>query len=844
MAQTTRAIVVGVDGYAFRPLGSAVNDALAVRDALVQPLPGEPHGLADAADVRLFVAPAAGTAPPADSQPATREAILDALEAYYDGSALADRLVFYFAGHGMSASPDGRVRESLILPVDASSPTDGRNMICLDELLRLFEERGPMQQLWLIDACRDMPYQKRPRGYAIEWNEQVAQGQRAQVAIFAVAPGGEAPSERGGHGRFTTHLLAGLRGQGRAAEYVRGRGYAVTAQSLHAYIAHRIDAGLGDWDEWTRAVQRPDIRPHGPLLAPLRDLPVPPPSEFTVELQPPQAIGAVEVALEVQAGLPVPGWPPRAPPAQYELRASLRPGMDEQGWLEPRPALSVVDLREEHSATIEVPYAPTLRGGEIHFLSGSGDTFSSSMRRGTAGASAGAMGDPVQAPVALPAADDSGATALVTTERRAADAPDAEATLVVESGDSAAQVQLRQLEHPWAVRDREPPNHPLRIDPGTWDVRIAIGDDIVSAGRVRLAAGETRVLSSPAQITPALAGLLTPAIVAGSRSTLMPSESIGPMQGAILPTLLPLLGLVPFDQGGILLHQFRHLQIPQLGDLPDAPAAGTQRIVAVALEGSKTPRTWPRLDRGSLVWSSPDDRVSIHRADPADGSPSLRVRLPGCWVDIAAPGLASGVTVVALIAWPDGRVQSSVGLYRLPLGRFWPQPWGDAELPPGRLARALALAAPLFRSGADLRDYPAGVLGNFAHAKWIDPVLGALAFHSCRRVIARHGPATDPAAMDSLRALRDTIRTHMAQFFGALPDSRIIAATDDEPARERAQMDALLDDASFGQPALTASLANLAAAAIARRSIDHPVVDRFERIEPGQVFNQVVTTAS
>ncbi len=35
----THAIIIGVDGYVFRPLASAVNDAVAVRDALTRPGP-------------------------------------------------------------------------------------------------------------------------------------------------------------------------------------------------------------------------------------------------------------------------------------------------------------------------------------------------------------------------------------------------------------------------------------------------------------------------------------------------------------------------------------------------------------------------------------------------------------------------------------------------------------------------------------------------------------------------------------------------------------------------------------------------------------------------------------
>lgn len=195
-----RAILIGVDGYSFRPLTSAVNDAMAMREALTGRSKPGLNPIFDDSEITVLATPLPGVSAPPGTEIATRNAVLGALKPQYDSNDPADFLMVYFAGHGLAVSPDGRVRETLILPSDVTGPEDGRNMIPLTQLLQLFSERGPLQQLWIIDACRDMPYQKRPRAYEIEWTEEPPQSQRAQVAVFAVAQGGEALSESGGQG--------------------------------------------------------------------------------------------------------------------------------------------------------------------------------------------------------------------------------------------------------------------------------------------------------------------------------------------------------------------------------------------------------------------------------------------------------------------------------------------------------------------------------------------------------------------------------------------------------------------------------------------------------------------
>lgn len=820
MVTDTCAIIIGIDGYALTPLTSAVNDAVALRDELTAPGLGGTLPLVAAADVTFLASPGPDQPAPPGSRPATRRAILDALKVHYESPAARGRLIFYFAGHGMSASRDGRVREALLLAADVESPTDGEHMICLDDLLALFAERGPLEQLWLVDACRDMPYERRPRGYDVSWPEEPPQGPRAQFAIHAVAAGGKALSAQGGHGRFTHLLLRGLRGTGIANEPVPGRGRCVTADSLFNYVHRHVLESLRGWDEWTRTVQVPEPRSRGPALAPLREVPPPSPREFVVNVEPEAAQSAVELTLEIELGLPVLGWPPKAPARQYELRAALKPGMTAQGWGAPKPQLMVVDLREEESATVEVPLiAGTLmtRGGGPRSSAAASAPAVTTGERGIA-----------RAKIARNAAP-AGAVVAPTT-----------ATLRVEASDLQAHVRLRLSQHPFTLIKRAQPNQNLTVAPGAWDVQVMLGDEVISAARVLLAAGECGVVTAVAQITPALASLLPPrpaGAVDERPTSVMPSETIGPMQGAVLPTLLPLLALKPFDHNGVLLRQFSHLRIPQHGPGPPLSDSEPRCAVAVALDGELKLGRHADVRAAARVWASLDRRLALYTMDGKPTDESVDIFVSGVRLNVATPGLLGGVTTVGVISWPSGVTQVSVGIYCLPLGLAWPRP-GTRGFPPGRIARALAVAVPWFRACADLDTLRVPELTEIANGKWIDPVLGLIAYHALHQRW-RAALLDDPANV----AMLATIQHNLSQAFGALPDCQIVATVHHDADAQQAAMTRLLDDRKLRQPVLVASLALLAEAAQRAGRMDHWSIDRLDRVAPGEVFNVVVTTS-
>ncbi len=116
---TRRALLIGIDGYqAVRQLRGCVNDILAVREFLVNK--------ADfpAANVRLLLAPPAGTALPASLgtvEPPTKANIRRYFQELAGASKPDDQVVVYYSGHGTRLANPQNAKEQIgaIVPMDA-----------------------------------------------------------------------------------------------------------------------------------------------------------------------------------------------------------------------------------------------------------------------------------------------------------------------------------------------------------------------------------------------------------------------------------------------------------------------------------------------------------------------------------------------------------------------------------------------------------------------------------------------------------------------------------------------------------------------------------------------------
>lgn len=152
-----------------------------------------------------------------------------------------DDILFYFSGHGTSATTGGQ-----LCTQDATEMEPGLPM---DELLLLANDSKAREVLLILDCCFSGAL-----GNPKNLKESQAQ-LREGVTILTASRSTEVSVEKtGGHGIFTWLVLSALRG---GAADIRGR---VSAAAVYAY-AEQV---LGSWD------QRPLYKSHADRLSPIR----------------------------------------------------------------------------------------------------------------------------------------------------------------------------------------------------------------------------------------------------------------------------------------------------------------------------------------------------------------------------------------------------------------------------------------------------------------------------------------------------------------------------------------------------------------------------------------------
>lgn len=215
--QESWAVVVGVNCYEnASPLEYAVRDAEKVAEALVRL--GFPEG-----NVRLLV-----------DGDASRASILAQLQSLSDKVGSDDRVLFFFAGHGLTrAGHRGDI--GFLVPVDGRIE-NLQSLVRWDDLTRMADLIPAKHVLFVMDACYGgLAVTRSARGthrflkdILSRFARQVlAAGKADQVVADAGGP-------RPGHSVFTGHLLDALDG-GAAI----GKGV-ITANGVMAYVYDRV----------------------------------------------------------------------------------------------------------------------------------------------------------------------------------------------------------------------------------------------------------------------------------------------------------------------------------------------------------------------------------------------------------------------------------------------------------------------------------------------------------------------------------------------------------------------------------------------------------------------------
>ncbi|MFL5863976.1 MAG: caspase family protein [Solirubrobacteraceae bacterium] len=735
---------MGIDEYARQPLSSCANDARKVLETLER--------LAVVDNAMLLI-----------NGDATKKAIKEACRDVCRDDTV-DRLVFYFAGHGLLAYPrstDATRTTLMTIRVD-DVYEDGEELLDFSELFACLHHSGPAEQFFLIDACRDLNYPRYPTVGDLAWNPLPERDTPKQAVLYAVQERGSARGTRGEHGLLTRNLLDACES---AVVWDRQTsGWAVTIESIRDYVRDAIRDELaasyapGPVPELT--LPQLDLKDRPSALLRLTTVN---PRRLAVRVHPDSCAPQTYVYLTRDGeNVPDAQWPPLAngqtmelPPRYYSFRASSELGA-------PEPAFGDVDVRRRSELRIEV-------------LQGAGAPLPDEPPARPDGDLAAPLVHISDAPAGLPAG-----MALMRSR-----AVESETQISVE-GLEAPHIAIQRV----GVLDEHLP-------PGPYRIRFRLGLAPFSGGTVVLEAGRafdvTPVLENSEVVDEVLG-------IDAGQSAVVLSESIGQMQAATLPTMLTMLGAKLFDQTGELFgglsERLDTTDIPSL----DARLFNDRPVVlVVAVEGR-----WPHPPEivvnslaGELVGGKPFEmhqplpplavpsgrivgdnrfrRVGVAAFEAP--TPNFRLRLSSQLageMEIACATLKERITVVRVVLRPDGPPAIGQSLLRIP-GRTYS--WELAgDLPYARMVRDLQIGEELNAAG---RLVPAAVgdekapwsealstLQLILYAKWTDPLLGCMGVFGWRAYVPNWQERYEVR----------TAAENLVRFFGDLPDVQIIDA--------------------------------------------------------------------
>jgi uncharacterized caspase-like protein len=778
------AIIIGIDAYAAQPLTSAVNDARLFRQALVD------LRLVGPEDIHQITAPSenGGDLP-------TRRGILDALRPYYTGEKSVGRLFVYYAGHGLLAfaDPAHTLARTALVPVDVRDlATDGDTLIDLDSVLQRLRFSGPAEQFFFIDACRDLAYDEHPdTTTALGWRAAQPGPERRQAILYAVPPLGRARGQRDGLGIMTRHLVDALHGRGMALDYSDDlRRYVVSPESVAAYVHNRVLETVGAVPLWQRNYVLPRLDHREPKTGPIRQIDQPDDVSLTVYVHPQEAENATHVKL-TQMETPVCSWPPN----RYRQAFTVRP---RRYWLEAEsdvgtaePAQLRIDAREEHEATIEIrPTSRTTPGPRL-------------------------SAEPGPSAPHLETTPD--------TSYPVASPP--HGTVVAEALEPQATVELEQIDPPYH-RWASPHRLDRAVPPGAYRIRFRLGLDIYSESEIEVRARTVVKVTPTIGTSPLIQQVLgehEPPTRAGF------SETMGPIQAGVLPTVLPIIGIKPFDLTHQLFRRFNGV-VPEF----DPNTFGLRPVsVVLAIDGNR----WP-VEASEVLRST---RVTAERAGPpvefpiapllagyGDGriglgiiaapARSFTIRAQSPYIGsimLAAASLPTRATVITLTFKPDGSFDVGQNLLRIPGQKYQEL---VTHVPYARMLRELQLGQKLYESGELAereRLESSELLTELLYAKWTDPILSCMAYFAW----------SDARLPDSnlLAATSD----NLLHYFEDLPDSRVIHGLAVPAERDQTLSD-MIDTSEL--PVLARSAAELARYAHEQGRDNHPVVALSRRV--------------
>jgi hypothetical protein len=745
------AVVIGIDNYTNQPLSSSVNDALAFQKSLLE------LGLVKQEDITLLVAPQGGAGDDADITK-----IKSALFPFYNDPSRYERLFFFFAGHGISTYTDearNAIRPVLLAQDVQDLIRDGSRMLDFLELRTLLRGSGPQEQLFFIDACRDLKFEEEPAVGRLGWGRRgnLPPANNRQATLYAVASLGKAQAVKGEQGVMTSHLLAALRSDKLAVDYDVSEYWKISMQSLAEYVRDQVKLVVKDQPLWTQKYNLPELDAPDPQVSPLRSWVKPTTASLVVNITPDQAADDTVVTVYLRdEKLSDKSLPPHRNhaildlrPQHYHLQASSKAGVI-------TPESQTVDVRRQSEVTFQVSKVTPLEQTRLPVSEGGG---------------------PAYPEIILHSCPTCGGLGRISATAQ----------------EEYTRVEVNGLESPYVMHTAL---RGMRVDlpAGPYRISFRLGDQVFSQGDVYLMSNQEAVVKPRISYTPLVGEALN--VRNHLPETVIISESLGDLQAGLRDIILPMIGLKPFDQNDQFFGQFYDV----VDKAPRNPTGKTWLSVVVAVDGNEW-RGDPlevldniRLEMYDSFGKSKPRPVPLqflHKATLgghySSGLGLERVRLGLLPVrsnsfrlvmkaerfgnyEFAMAAGAQRVTVLTLTLQPDGRLLISQSLMRYP-GRDQlyikrGEPLGDPSM--SRLVRRVQLTQDLYRSG-DLTEAGWDLLDDIANTKFFELSASCLAFYAWQERLQQKGQ-DEPYVREKWYI----IANNLYRYFGELPDPQII----------------------------------------------------------------------
>ena len=311
---------------------------------------------------------------------------------------------------------------------------------------------------------------------------------------------------------MTTHVRDALEGRGIALEFdSQTYQYVVTMKSVLEYAKDKVRKALASEPLWAQKYQLPTPQFRGPEANPIRVLEKTDLAPLTVHIDPEDASDqtTVRLILGLHPLEPQYCYPPNKNHQTVYLQPQRHLLVATSSFGQTAPNRQIVDLREQHEQIVSV-LSP---------------------------------GGPPLPPDKVP--DDGGPPPYVQNLPGPRGFLDAQATtgmITATSLEPQVEISIQSLQAPYTCKS-SPGKLLEEVPVGPYQIQFRLGPDIFSQREIYVQAGEIVVVDPSVALTPLIQEALGPP--QQPPTSVVMSESIGPMQAALLPTMLPLLGSNP-----------------------------------------------------------------------------------------------------------------------------------------------------------------------------------------------------------------------------------------------------------------------------------------------------------